>query len=80
MADSKNQTRRRFVMSAGAVLAYSALPKQAAAATKTVPPGPQPFAIPDYNNNPFLRPIGAPHTPGDPPRPTPASVSGSGVA
>jgi hypothetical protein len=79
MAKPNNASRRRFVVSAGAVLAYSALPIETAAATKTGAPGPQAFAIPDYDNNPFLRPVGGPHTAVDPPRPTPPPTSGNGV-
>lgn len=80
MPDAKARSRRHFVVTAGAVLVYSALPTATAAATKSGPPGPQAFAIPDYNKNPFLRPIGGPHTPADPPRPTPSPMSGSGVS
>ena len=79
MANSKNPSRRRFVITAGALLAYSALPREAAAAKSGAAGGPQPFAIPDYNGNPFLRPIGGPHTPEDPPRPTPPAASGNGL-
>lgn len=80
MANAKNPSRRRFVVTAGALLACSALPREAAAAKDGVGPGPQPFAIPDYNNNPFLRPIGSPHTSEDPARPTPPAISGTGVS
>ena len=76
MSRFRNTTRRRFVISGSAVLACAALPSKTEAAAKNGSPGPQAFAIPDYERNPFLRPVGGPLQPA---RLAPYPTNGNGV-
>jgi hypothetical protein len=84
-------SRRRLLLLAGTVLAgNSGLAGLAGAAppafvTDRLPDisksnrPPKVFSLPDYNNNPFLRPIGNPYSEAEQHRKIPPTVSGRGV-
>ncbi len=74
--------RRRFLSCAGAALAYATLPLKLARALPPIvgrPKVPKPFSIPDYERNPFLRPIGLPFSQSELHRPTPPRQSGISI-
>jgi hypothetical protein len=82
MTTFTSMLRRRFLSCAGAALAYAALPLKLARALPPIgrrPKVPKPFSIPDYERNPFLRPIGLPFSLSELGRPTPPPQSGISI-
>lgn len=72
--------RRHFLLSTAAGVTCGALLVQVARAAPGKAKGklPKPVFVPDYDRNPFIRPVGAPLGPGEN-RSTPPAVSGSGI-